>query len=170
MDLEEYLDTLPEYAKDLRLNLTSLLRDQNLTPQQLWGTIVATGIASGNRALSEILQSAAREHLSTEIMNAARAAAAIMGMNNIYFRFTHVASHSAYASTSSKLRMNILRNHGTSALDFELWSLAVSAINGCSSCIDSHDKILRESGASEETILAAIRVASVVHGLSIVEI
>jgi alkyl hydroperoxide reductase subunit D len=64
--------------------------------------------------------------------------------------------------------MNGLRNHGIDAIDFELWCTAVSAINGCGLCVDSHEQILRDKGMSEESILAAVRLAAVIHGLATV--
>ena len=64
------------------------------------------------------------------------------------------------------LRMNVIRTHGVEPLDFELWCLAVSAINGCGACVDSHEKVLREKGFGEEKVLAAVRVASVLHAIA----
>jgi alkyl hydroperoxide reductase subunit D len=64
--------------------------------------------------------------------------------------------------------MNIIRSHGVEPVDFELWCAAVSAINGCAVCIDSHEKVLREKGLSEPAVLAAIRIAAVIHGLAAV--
>jgi alkyl hydroperoxide reductase subunit D len=89
-----------------------------------------------------------------------------MGMNNVYYRFLHLTSNQKYATIPAKLRMNIIRMHGVDQLDFELWSLVVSAINACGSCVDSHERALRERGMSEENILMAVRVASVVHAIS----
>jgi AhpD family alkylhydroperoxidase len=84
---------------------------------------------------------------------------AIMGMNNVYYRFQHVTGNQNYRSMSARLRMNIIRSHGVEAADFELWCAAVSAINGCSACVDSHEKVVREKGLSEEAVLAANRLA-----------
>jgi alkyl hydroperoxide reductase subunit D len=64
--------------------------------------------------------------------------------------------------------MNIIRTHGIDPLDFELWCAAVSAINGCAACVDSHEKVVREKGMSENTVLSAIRLASVIHGIATV--
>jgi alkyl hydroperoxide reductase subunit D len=86
-----------------------------------------------------------------------------MGMNNIYYRFLHLISNEKYATLPARLRMNAIRTHGVEHVDFELWSLAVSAINGCGKCVDSHEKVVREKGATEELVLAVIRVASVLH-------
>ncbi len=91
-----------------------------------------------------------------------------MGMNNVYYRFMHLTANQNYRNMPARLRMNIIRSHGVEAADFELWCAAVSAINGCSACVDSHEKTVREKGLSEEAVLAAIRLASVVHALATV--
>jgi alkyl hydroperoxide reductase subunit D len=104
--------------------------------------------------------------LSPEALDAARAAASIMAMNNIYYRFTHLASSEDYRSLPARLRMNVIGKPGVEKADFELWSLAVSAINGCGMCIDSHEKVLRNAGITAEQIQSAVRIASVVHAVA----
>jgi alkyl hydroperoxide reductase subunit D len=166
MTINELLETVPAYARDLKLNLSSLLSQPELTEQQTWGTIVASAVASRN---VEILQAAiadAAEHLSPQALEAAKGAAAVMGMNNVYYRFVHLASNEKYGTIPARLRMNILRSHGVDTADFELWCTAVSAINGCGACVDSHEKTLRDKGIREESIVAAVRIASVIHGLA----
>ena len=92
-----------------------------------------------------------------------------MGMNNIYYRFGHhMTSNETYRSMPARLRMNIIRSHGVDQADFELWCVAVSAINGCAACVDSHEKVVRDKGMSEETVLAAVRLAAVIHGIATV--
>ena len=81
-----------------------------------------------------------------------------MGMNNIFYRFHHLSSNAEYATMPARLRMNGLRRHGVDEVDFELWSLAVSAINGCGKCVDAHEKVVREKGATEELVAAIVRV------------
>ena len=168
MTLEQLLETVPAYAKDLKLNFTSLLRQTELTEQQTWGTLVASAIAARNVSLLEAVLAEARQHLSAPAQEAARTAAAIMGMNNIYYRFQHLTTNPKYATLPARLRMNGIRSHGIEQADFELWCTAVSAINGCAVCVDSHEKKLRETGMAEETLLAVVRIAAVVHGLATV--
>lgn len=168
MTLNELLDTVPAYAKDLKLNLSSLLQQQELTEQQIWGTAVASTIASRNSELLEAVLSEAAKHLSPQALEAAKSAAAVMGMNNVYYRFQHLAKNPKYATLPARLRMNVLRTHGIDPVDFELWSIAVSAINGCGMCIDSHEQVLRGKGMSEESIIAAVGLAAVIHGLATV--
>lgn len=169
MNLDALLETVPGYARDLKLNLSSLVRSQTeLNDQQLWGTVVATAVASRNRQLIEAVLEEAATKLTPQALDAAKGAAAIMGMNNIFYRFQHLVSHKAYGTMRTGLRMNLLRTHGIDPLDFELWSVAVSAVNGCGMCVDSHDRVLREKGISEEKVLAAIRIAATVHALAVV--
>jgi len=89
-----------------------------------------------------------------------------MGMNNVYYRFTHLVGGD-YATMPAKLRMNIMAKPGVEKADFELWSLAVSAINGCGMCMESHEKIVKHAGLTSEQVQAAVRIASVVHAAAL---
>jgi alkyl hydroperoxide reductase subunit D len=169
MSLDTLIDNIPAYAKDLKLNFSSVVRQQtDLTEQQLWGTVVACAVASRNEELITTALEEAAKYLTPQALDAAKGASAIMAMNNIFYRFTHLASNEKYATMRAGLRMNVIRTHGIDHLDFELWCVAVSAINGCGACVDSHDKVLREKGFAEEKILAAVRVASVLHAIAVV--
>jgi alkyl hydroperoxide reductase subunit D len=164
--LEQLQESIPSYAKDLKLNLSSLLRQTELTPQQTWGTAVASALAAGNNDVYSALLDEARKHLSPEALEGAKAAAAIMGMNNVFYRFQHLVEKEKYNTIPTRLRMNVIRQHGADPVDFELWSLAVSAVNGCGKCITSHERVLIEKGVNEETITAAIRIASVISAIA----
>jgi lipoyl-dependent peroxiredoxin subunit D len=168
MTLQELLDTLPAYSKDLRLNLPGLLQQSELTPRQAWGTFIACAFAARNGDLLRTAIAEARPHIGEQVIEAAKSAAAIMGMNNIYYRFQHLIEKETYSEMPARLRMQALRNHGVDQTDFELWCAAVSAINGCGKCLVAHERVVLEKGLSEETVLAAVRIASVVHGLAVV--
>jgi alkyl hydroperoxide reductase subunit D len=166
MSLESLKNRLPDYAKDLRLNLSSLAAEPSLTPQQLAGTFVASALASRNAETIHALIAVFGPKLSPEALQAAHSAAAIMAMNNIYYRFTHLAAAPDYKTLPAKLRMSVIGKPGVEKADFELWCLAVSAINGCGMCIDAHEKVLREHGMTAEQIQTAVRIASVVHAVA----
>ena len=166
MSLDTLLAEVPDYAKDLRINLPTLLKQSDLSERQAWGTAVASAVACGNARLTAAILADAAPHVDEANLRAAQAAAAIMGMNNVYYRFLHVTSNPRYGEMPARLRMQAIRNHGGDAADFELWCLAVSAINACPSCLESHEHAVREKGISEETVLAAIRIASVVRALA----
>jgi alkyl hydroperoxide reductase subunit D len=169
MTLERLMETLPSYAKDMKLNFSSVVANQtDLNEQQLWGTVVGCAMVSRNEDLTAAALEEASSHMTPQALEAAKSAAAVMGMNNIYYRFLHLASNEKYGTMRAGLRMNVIRTHGIDPLDFELWCLAVSAINGCGACVDSHEKVLREKGFGEEKVLAAVRVASVLHAVATV--
>lgn len=168
MSLDALKSQMPGYAKDIKLNLSSLANEDTLNPQQLWGTYFASALASGNAEVIRHIEAEAVDNLSAEAYDAAKAAAAIMGMNNIYYRFAHLASNKEYSTMPAKLRMNIIGSPGVDKADFELWSLAVSAINGCGMCIDAHEAELKKHGMTSAQIQAAVRVASVVHAAAAV--
>jgi lipoyl-dependent peroxiredoxin subunit D len=168
MSLDLLIDSLPASARDLKLNYSSLIRNNaELTPQQLWGTVAASAIATRNSSLTAAALAAATEQLSPMALEAAKTAAALMSMNNIFYRFHHLSSNEKYATMPARLRMNGLRSHGVEEVDFELWSLAVSAINGCGKCVDAHEHVVRDKGASEELVLAIVRVAAVIHAIGV---
>ncbi|MDB5667648.1 MAG: alkylhydroperoxidase [Alphaproteobacteria bacterium] len=168
MSLKEFADTLPEYAKDVRLNVGSLLNDQTLGDQRKYGLLLACAHGSGHRPLVAAAEAEAEGKLTPEAANAARAAAAVMAMNNVYYRFVHLASNPVYGTLPAKLRMNVIANPGIDKADFELFSLAVSAMNGCGMCIDSHERVLQQHGVKAEHIQAAARVAAVLKAVATV--
>lgn len=168
MSIENIKDSIPEYAKDIKLNLSSLVNDETLTQQQLWGTFLVSALASGNEFVINEISAEAAENLEPAAMEAAKAAAAIMGMNNVYYRFVHLVTNKDYQTMQAKLRMNIIGNPGVEKDDFELWSLAVSAINACGMCIDAHEQQLLKHDVSKEQIQTAVRIASVIHAVSAV--
>lgn len=169
MNIDALINDLPDYANDLKLNFASVIQNQaELTEQQTWGTVVASAMTSRSRELTAAVMEEAAAHLSPKALAAAEGAAAIMSMNNIYYRFRHLTANAKYATMRSGLRQSVMRTHGIEPLDFELWCTAVSAINNCAACVDSHEKALREKGMSEEKILAAIRIAAVIHAIAVV--
>ena len=168
MALKEFAGALPDFAKDIRLNVGALLNEMVLNDQRKYGTLLACAHGSGYKPLVEATEAEVADKLSPEAANAARAAAAVMAMNNVYYRFTHLASNEEYARMPAKLRMNVIGAPGIDKLDFELFSLAVSAMNGCGMCIDSHEQVLKKAGATAEMIQTAARIASVMKAVATV--
>ena len=167
MSIEDMKARLPDYAKDLRLNLGGIASITSLTPQQLWGTALATAIAARNPDLVRAIDEAASEHLTEQAKSAARSAAAIMAMNNIYYRFTHLSKNPDFMTMPARLRMNVIANPGVEKPDFELWSLAVSAVNGCGRCIEAHEDVLLKAGVAKEAIQDAVRIAAIIFSVAV---
>jgi alkyl hydroperoxide reductase subunit D len=168
MSIQNLKDRLPDYAKDLKLNLGSLAAETLLNDTLKAGTFVAAAFASRNAQVIASINEEFGSKLSPADFNAAKAAAAIMGMNNVYYRFLHLAENQEYSRLPAKLRMNVIGTPGTAKENFELWSLAVSAINGCGMCIIAHEKVVRAGGLTAEQVQAAVRIAAVVHGVAVV--
>src|ERR1700712_4787339 len=168
MSLKEFADTLPDYAKDLRLNIGSLLNDQTLGDQRKFGLLLACAHGTGYRPIVAAIEAGAETKLTPEAANAARAAAAVMAMNNVYYRFVHLSSNPEYGTLPAKLRMNVIGSPGIDKADFELFCLAVSAMNGCGMCIDSHEKVLKAHGVGADVIQAGARVGAVIKAVATV--
>jgi alkyl hydroperoxide reductase subunit D len=168
MALDDLKGALPDYAKDLKLNLSSVIGNSDLPKQQLWGTVAACAMASRSPKVIRELLPEAETHLSAEALQAAKAANAVMQMNNVYYRTLHLLSDEEYGKLRAGLRMNVIGNPGVEKVDFELWSLAVSAINGCGRCLDSHEQVLRNAGVERETVQAAYRIAAVLQAVGAV--
>ena len=167
MGYEVLKEALPEYAKDIKLNLSSMVNTSKLTEQQLWGSVLVTAIASRNPLVVRELSAEAKTHLSETAYTAANAAAAIMAMNNVYYRGMHLMGDPEYGNLRAGLRMNVMASHGVDKLDFELWSLAVSAVNGCGRCLESHEQVIVKAGASRETVQEAVKIAAVVNSVAV---
>jgi len=167
MSIDQLKSRIPDFAKDVRLNLSTLASDETLTPQQKYGLMVACGIASRNPVVKAALESEALPHLTPAVLAAAKSAASIMAMNNVYYRFSHLVSNTEYRTMPAKLRMNVIGNPGVDKVDFELWSLAVSAINGCGMCMDSHEAVLKKANVSSEVIQASVRFAAIIQSVAV---
>jgi lipoyl-dependent peroxiredoxin subunit D len=168
MSLKDFAGTLPDFAKDIRLNVGSLLNEAVLNDQRKYGLFLTCAHGTGYKPLVDAAEAECVGRLSPEAAQAARAAAAVMAMNNIYYRFTHLAGNQEYRNLPAKLRMNVIGQPGIDKVDFELFSLAVSAINGCGMCIDAHEAVLKKAGVTAEVIQAAVRIAAVVKAVATV--
>ncbi len=168
MSIDQLKDRLPEHARDLRINLGVIAGATVLTPQQAWGTALAAATTARNPDVAAAIAADALAHLSPEAIHAARGAASIMGMNNVYYRFLHMMGDgSDYQQIPARLRMQIIGKPGVEQLDFELWCLASSAITGCEACVRSHEKVVRDKGGTKEHVQEAVRIAAVIHAVAL---
>ena len=165
--LEAIRAEIPEAAKDLRLNLNAVLDAGLLSPSERWGVAIAVALASRSRRLAEALIASRPEEVSEKTVEDAVAAASLMGMTNIFYRFRHLVGKPSYEQKPARLRMQRLAKPATSAAAFELFSIAVSAVNACETCVRSHEATLLSHGMTEDQIHDAIRIASVVHGAAV---
>jgi alkyl hydroperoxide reductase subunit D len=167
MTLQDIKDRLPEWARDTKVNLGAIAGSTELSPRIAWGTALAAAVGARQRELAEAIAGDAAAHLDEAGLRAARAAAGIMGMNNVYYRFVHMMDDPEYATRPARLRMQVIANPGVPKLEFELWCLAVSAINGCEMCVRSHEKVARDGGATPAMIHDVVRIAAIVHAAAV---
>jgi lipoyl-dependent peroxiredoxin subunit D len=166
MSIELLKSKLTDSAKDIKLNLSTVLKEDgmsDLTQKQINIIALASAYSTRNKDVIDSINAEVSEHLSENEVNAAKSAATIMAMNNVYYRFVHLVSDKSFATMPAKLRMNVIGNPGIDKLDFELSCLAVSAINGCGMCLDAHANELTKAGASKVAIQSAVRIASVLN-------
>ena len=168
MSLQNLRDRLPDYAKDIKLNLGTLAAEPVLNEKQRAGTFIASALGARNPEVVAAIMAEFAPKLDAKELAAAKAAAAVMAMNNVYYRFLHLVENDEYGKLPAKLRMSVIGSHGIGRANFELWCLAVSAINGCGMCVESHDKAVRKEGITAEQVQAAVRIAAVVNAAAAV--
>src|SRR3984957_14671290 len=169
MTLENIRDALPDYARDLKLNLASVVTPAGApgwSERQIWAVALASAATSRNNAFTRDIEALALVHLDAAHVQAAHAAAAIMGMNNVYYRFLHLVEDEEYKQLPARLRMNVIGNPGIDKLDFERLSRAVSVIHGRGTRVVDHERQFRKHGTSREAIQSAVRIAATAHAVA----
>lgn len=166
-EIEKLRESMPDAAKDIKLNLQMVFQQSSLTPAQMWGTALASAIAARNEDLTAAVYRDLQGKVEAAVIEDAKAAAALMSMNNVYYRFRHMVGKESYSSRPARLRMNWIARPQGSKADFELFCLAVSAINGCEACIRSHEQVVIDGGLSEDQVHDAVRIAATVNAAAV---
>ncbi len=167
MNIENLKDRLGDYAKDVKLNLGTVLTPEGapeLSQAQIYVIALASAYSTKNAAVVSAITEEAQ--LGAAEVQAAKAAATIMAMNNVYYRFVHLVGDKQYGALPAKLRMNVIGNPGIPKVDFELASLAVSSINGCGMCMEAHVAEVVKAGVVPLGVQSAIRIAAVVNAVA----
>jgi lipoyl-dependent peroxiredoxin subunit D len=159
--------TIPEPARDIRLNLQSVFEQGSLTTAQRWGVAIASAVAARNPRLTDALIADARGKVDASVIEDALAAASLMAMNNVYYRFRHMIGKESYSQMPARLRMQRIAKPAMNKPDFELFCLAVSAINGCEMCVRSHEHAVIEGKLSEEQVHDAVRLAATINAAAV---
>lgn len=166
--LETLAESLPEWAKDLRINLTNVFKSENLSSDQIWGVALSSSQYLRDRGLREaVIADATEAGVSEAVFDDARAAASLMGMNTVFYRFRHMIGKESYGQLPARLRMMRMKAVKTSARDFELFSLAVAALAGCEMCIKAHEASILREGLGEEHVNEVVRIAATLSGVAV---
>lgn len=167
MKMEDVRASIPDFGRDIRLNLEAVLAPDTapgLTPAQIWGIALACAHSVESKELVAAVHAEGGEVLMESTREAARGAATIMGMNNVYYRAIHLMGDPELKTLPARLRMNIIGKPGIEKADFELMCFAVSALSGCGQCMTAHLHELRKAGVADQGIHSALRIASVFQG------
>ena len=168
--LEALRARIPDSARDTKLNLQGVLQQSTstLSPAQRWGVAVASAVAARHRELRDaVVAEARREGIAAAVIEDALAAASLMAMNNVYYRFRHLVEKPVYGDKPARLRMNRLVKPAGAKVDFELFALAVSAINGCGTCMASHEQVVTAGGVTTDQVHDAIRIAATINAAAV---
>lgn len=167
-NLETLKSLIPDYARDVKINLQNVLSQENqvLSAKQIFGTALASAYGTKDKTLIRALENEVQNILSEVEIKAVKTAASLMAMNNIYYRFLHLSEDKEFSQLPAGLRMQGIANHGIDKIDFEIFSLAVSIINGCGMCIESHSAQLSKHGLSKQQIQLVAKIAAVVNSVA----
>jgi len=165
--MERLRGEIPEAARDIKLNLQGVFQQTTLSGSQMWGVAIACAVASRNQRLLNAVIQDAEGTVDPAVLEDALAAAALMAMNNVYYRFRHMIGKEAYSQKPARLRMNRIAKPAGSKVDFELYCLAVSAINGCEMCMRSHEKVVVDGGVTEDQVHDAVRIAATIQAAAV---
>lgn len=167
-NIQEIASSLPEYAKDTKINLQTIIsqENQNLSAKQVFGSALASAYATKNQSLILAIENEAKEILSEAEIRGAKIATSLMAMNNIYYRFLHLVEDEQYSKMPAGLRMKGIVDNGIEKIDFEIMSLAVSVINGCQMCVVAHARQLEKHGISKIQIQEVAKISAVINAVS----
>lgn len=165
MPLSTLRDALPDYASDQKQNLDALVAERTLTDQQKWGCFLACAYATGSPTLIQAIESETANVIAPAARKAAKAAAAIMAMNAIYYGAINLLQNHDYRSAPVNLSMTALSQPEIDRVDFELWAFAASALHANAANLNALEMELHKRGASVERVQAALRIAAVVNAI-----
>ena len=165
--LSTLLEGLPPWARDLKLNLSSILEDEALPPAARYGAALACALVEAEPSLATALLEETRAKAGEAAVEEARAMAALMGMNNVIYRSRHWLGDEQLAGVPVRLRMMRLGQPATTKPEQELIALAVSAQNGCERCVGAHAQVLEKAGLDRSRVHDALRIAATVRGVAV---
>jgi alkyl hydroperoxide reductase subunit D len=155
-------ERMPDYAKDIRLNLDGVIARSSLEPADAAGAALAAAYAAKSKTIVDAIRNSGV--LSDVDVNAVLSASALMGMNNVYYPYVEMAGDEDLKTQRAELRMNAYATHGgVDKKRFELFALAASIIGKCHYCVVSHYKMLKENGFTAQQLRDVGRIAAVIN-------
>lgn len=167
-EIDALREKLPDAAKDVKLNLSSVLNGETLDTKQAYGVAISSAMYLGCEPLRDaLIEDALAAGVGDDVIDDARAAAALMGMNTIYYRFRHMVNNPAYGQKQARLRMTRMAKPATDKGTFELMSMGIAALEGCEMCVNAHEKSILEHDMTDEHVHESVRIAAVVNAAKV---
>jgi alkyl hydroperoxide reductase subunit D len=164
--LNSIKEMIPDYAKDIRLNIDGTIARSTLEGNDALGVALSAAFAAKNRKFVDAIRESGL--LSPEEVNAALTASALMGMNNVWYPFVEMAGDADLKTLPAQLRMNAYASHGgVDKRRFEMYALAASIIGKCHFCVQSHSELLKKEGMSVQQLRDIGRIAAVVNAATL---
>lgn len=157
-------ESLPEYAKDIKLNLDAVINRSSFDPDYATALALAAAMQTGNGKLVAFIASGVSDEVEK---NAAMTAGTLMAQNNVWYPYIEMLGDPNVSGLPAQLRMNAIASHGgTTKAKFESYSLIASIIGKCHFCINGHADTLRSEGYTAEQLRDLGRIAATVNALS----
>lgn len=169
MSFASLVDILPNYAHDLKINLTNVFLGEEpdgLTTEQLYGVALTAALAIGNEKIYNLVRQEAKMHLEPQHLKAAKYAAMMMSLYNTYHYFSHNQSNDTIRDIDPAFDASSLMDHGIDKVDFEMNLLAASIIYKCGYCVDFHTKRIIDKGIDPKAVTDLAKVAAVLQASS----
>ena len=167
MTIDDLKSEIPEFAKDIKLNLSSLIINSEYDEELVYGCAYASSLAVGDKKISEVFEDECSSRFGIEFIKAVKTTVTIMTLNNVWYKYRDSMPSTEMKMAPQKMRVNAMANHaGLEKILFESLSLCISAINGCTFCIKAHSDLLLENGKTKDYIFNIGRIASVISSLS----
>ena len=167
MTIDDLKNGVPEFAKDIKLNLSSLIINSEYEEELVYGCAYASSLAIGNKKISDVFEQECSERFGLEFIKSVKATVVIMTLNNVWYKYRDSMPTTEMKMAPQKMRVNAMANHaGLEKILFESLSLCISAINGCTFCVKAHSDLLLDNGKTKEYIFNIGRIASVITSLS----
>ena len=162
--VDQLKDTIPDYAKDTRLNFDAVIKRSSLPMEEAEAVALSAAFATGNSKFWTWVHSQIADRKEAD---AALTAASLMAMNNVWYPYVEMAGDENLKGLPAQLRMNAISTHGgTIKARFEAYSLAASIVGKCEFCVKAHYETLKKEGYTIEQLRDIGRIAAVVTAVS----
>ena len=163
MTLNDLKNSIPDFAKDVKLNFSSLIINSEYDEELVYGCAYASSLAIGDNHIASVFEEECRNRFGGEFIESVKATVIVMSLNNIWYKYRDSLPNGEMKTAAQRMRVNIMRDHaGLNKILFESISLCISAVNGCTFCVKAHSNLLLDNGKSKDYVLNIGRIASVI--------